>query len=126
MNGSFKSESQRRKRRTPPVAKIDRDRETWAWLSAQDCRSGTADYKVGPDQTAIETVRERIGVMRGAKRLVPHGRRYTAAVQLAEAGCSDALVQAVTGNRALAMVQKYWARADQKRQSKRAQQVRDS
>lgn len=77
-------------------------------------------------QAAVETVREEIGVMRGAQRLVPHGWRYTAAVQLAEAGCSDAQIQAVTGHRTLAMVQKYRARADQKRQSKRAQQMRDS
>ncbi|MCA0919688.1 tyrosine recombinase XerC [Pseudooceanicola nanhaiensis] len=77
-------------------------------------------------QAAVETVREKIGVMRGAQRLVPHGWRYTAAVQLAEAGCSDAQIQAVTGHRTLAMVQKYRARADQKRQSKLAQQMRDS
>lgn len=75
-------------------------------------------------QAAVEAVRDDIGVMRGAQRLVPHGWRYTAAVQLAEAGCSDAQIQAVTGHRTLAMVQKYRARADQKRQSKRAQEKR--
>lgn len=72
-------------------------------------------------QKAVETVREGIGVMRGTDRLVIHGWRYTAAVRLAEAGCSDAEIQSVTGHRTLAMVQKYRARANQKRTSKRAQ-----
>lgn len=72
-------------------------------------------------QKAIEDVREKIGVLHGAGRLVPHGWRYTAAKQLAEAGCSDAEIQAVTGHKTLAMVQKYRSQADQKRSSKRAQ-----
>ncbi|WP_138469501.1 tyrosine recombinase XerC [Poseidonocella sp. HB161398] len=76
-------------------------------------------------QEAIETVRKAIGVLDGADRLVPHGWRYTAAEQLAGAGCSDADIQAVTGHRSLEMVQKYRRRADQRRASKRAQIARE-
>ncbi|MDN5569572.1 MAG: site-specific integrase, partial [Paracoccus sp. (in: a-proteobacteria)] len=72
-------------------------------------------------QKAVETARQGIGVFSGEGRLVIHGWRYTAAVRLAEAGCSDAEIQSVTGHRTLAMVQKYRARANQKRTSKRAQ-----
>ncbi len=72
-------------------------------------------------QKAVEDVREKIGAKDGADRLVIHGWRYTAAVRLAEAGCSDAEIQSVTGHKTLAMVQKYRAAANQKRTSKRAQ-----
>lgn len=57
--------------------------------------------------------------------LVPHGWRFTAAVALAEAGCSDAEIQSVTGHRTLKMVQKYRAQANQKRLSRQAQAKRD-
>lgn len=76
-------------------------------------------------QKAVEEVRERIGALRGEDRLVIHGWRYTAARQLAEAGCSDAEIQSVTGHKTLAMVQKYRAQANQKRVSKAAQKRRD-
>jgi len=76
-------------------------------------------------QKAIESVREAIGVLTGPDRLVPHGWRYTAAAQLADAGCSDAEIQAVTGHRTLSMVQKYRAQAQQKAASKRAQTRRE-
>lgn len=66
-----------------------------------------------------------IGVMSGPGRLVPHGWRYTAARELAEAGCSDAEIQSVTGHKTLAMVQKYRSQANQKRASKRAQTMRE-
>ena len=72
-------------------------------------------------QKAIEDVREALGYLKGPNRLVPHGWRYTAAVQLAEAGGSDSEIQAVTGHRTLEMVAKYRARASQKKASKRAQ-----
>lgn len=76
-------------------------------------------------QKAVEEVREAIGIMRGENRLVPHGWRYTAARLLAEAGCTDAEIQAVTGHKTLAMVQKYRAQASQKDNSKNAQQRRE-
>ncbi len=76
-------------------------------------------------QKAVEEVREAIGIMHGETRLVPHGWRYTAARLLAEAGCSDAEIQAVTGHKTLAMVQKYRAQASQKDNSKNAQQRRE-
>ena len=56
--------------------------------------------------------------------LVMHGWRYTAALALAEAGCSDAEIQAVTGHKTLAMVQKYRRRASNKRLSRQAQERR--
>jgi len=76
-------------------------------------------------QKAIETVRHEIGVMSGNNRLVPHGWRYTAAKELAEAGCSDSEIQAVTGHKTLAMVQKYRAQANQRLASTRAQARRE-
>lgn len=72
-------------------------------------------------QKAVEDVRNGIGVLSGKGRLVIHGWRYTAAVRLAEAGCSDAEIQSVTGHRTLAMVQKYRGAANQKRTSRQAQ-----
>ncbi|WP_406736449.1 tyrosine recombinase XerC [Thioclava sp. GXIMD4215] len=76
-------------------------------------------------QKAVEEVRAGIGAMHGAGRFVPHGWRYTAAKQLAEAGCSDSEIQAVTGHKTLAMVQKYRAQANQKRASQQAQERRE-
>jgi len=76
-------------------------------------------------QTAVETVRVALGLMHGKDRLVPHGWRYTAARLLAEAGCSDTEIQAVTGHKSLEMVRKYRKQANQTAASKRAQQRRD-
>ena len=75
-------------------------------------------------QKAVEDVRRALGIMGGPDRLVPHGWRYTAAVQLADAGCSDAHIQAVTGHKTLSMVQKYRAKANQRAASKSAQEKR--
>lgn len=77
-------------------------------------------------QKAVEDVRVAIGVMHGEDRLVPHGWRYTAAKELADAGCTDTEIQSVTGHRTLAMVQKYRKQASQKAASRRAQARRDS
>lgn len=76
-------------------------------------------------QKAVEEVRAAIGVKEGEERLVPHGWRYTAARELAEAGCPDSEIQAVTGHRTLAMVQKYRVQANQKEASRRAQVQRE-
>ena len=76
-------------------------------------------------QKAVEEVRTLIGVMREPNRLVPHGWRYTAAKEMAEAGCSDSDIQSVTGHRTLEMVQKYRAQASQKQASRRAQMQRE-
>lgn len=75
-------------------------------------------------QKSVEDIRSKIGVMEGSRRLVPHGWRYTAVKQLADAGVSDADIQAVTGHKTLAMVQKYRAQADQRIRSRRAQERR--
>jgi integrase len=75
-------------------------------------------------QKAVEDVRDALGILRGEKRLVPHGWRYTAARILADAGCSDSEIQAVTGHKTLEMVVKYRAQASQRKASKRAQEGR--
>lgn len=59
-----------------------------------------------------------------ARRFTLHGLRKLAIVQLAEAGCSDAQIQAVTGQSAQ-MVAFYRAKANRKRLSKVAQTRRD-
>lgn len=72
-------------------------------------------------QGAVEAVREAIG----AKAFVPHGWRYNATQELAEAGCSDAEIQAVTGHKSLEMVKKYRQHADQRKRSRQAQARRE-
>lgn len=76
-------------------------------------------------QKAVESVREAIGVRDGDDRLVPHGWRYTAAKEMADAGVDIRDIQAVTGHKTLEMAQKYASGADQKKASKRAQQKRE-
>ncbi len=51
----------------------------------------------------------------GLDGLTYHGLRYTAAANLAEAGCDVRQIAAITGHRSLAMLQKYTRGADQKR-----------
>ncbi|MEY8117621.1 tyrosine recombinase XerC [Falsihalocynthiibacter sp. BN13B15] len=72
-------------------------------------------------QKLVLEVREAIG----AKEFVIHGWRYNAARELADAGCSDSEIQAVTGHKTLTMVQKYRAQANQKKLSKTAQERRN-
>lgn len=72
-------------------------------------------------QKLIQDVRKTVG----AKEFVIHGWRYNAAKELAEAGCSDVEIQAVTGHKTLTMVQKYRAQANQKLLSKSAQERRN-
>jgi len=76
-------------------------------------------------QKAVEDVRDAIGVKEGDDRLVPHGWRYTAAKEMADAGVDIRDIQAVTGHKTLEMAQKYASGADQKKASKRAQQKRE-
>ncbi|MVO14833.1 tyrosine-type recombinase/integrase [Parasedimentitalea huanghaiensis] len=73
---------------------------------------------------AKKTIQERVLKIRriiGAEKYVIHGWRYSAAVALAESGCSDSEIQAVTGHKTLDMVKKYRAQANQKRLSQSAQ-----
>ena len=60
----------------------------------------------------------------GAEAYDIHGLRYTTAAELAEAGCSDELIMAVTGHRTMAMVAKYAGPARQKSRAKQAQESR--
>jgi integrase len=73
-------------------------------------------------EKAFRRVRAAIGA--SAEGHVMHGWRYTAAVELAEAGCSDAQIQSVTGHKTTKMVLKYRSRANQKQLSKQAQEKR--
>jgi integrase len=54
-----------------------------------------------------------------------HGLRYSAAGELAEAGCTDQQIAAITGHKSLSMVQKYSKGARQKRLAKEAQSLRE-
>lgn len=72
-------------------------------------------------QKVVMAVRKEIG----ATDYVIHGWRYNAAKELAEAGCSDSEIAAVTGHRTLSMVQKYRRGANQRQLSKQAQEKRD-
>jgi integrase len=73
-------------------------------------------------EKAFRTVRNEIAEERPeAAQFTLHGLRYLAALELAEAGCSDAEIQAVTGHKSLEMVAKYRSAARQKTMSKTAQ-----
>lgn len=77
-------------------------------------------------EKAFRSVRDEIAKdVPEARNYTLHGLRYIAAMELAEAGCSDAEIQAVTGHRTLVMVQKYRSSARQKRLSKSAQERRE-
>jgi len=54
-----------------------------------------------------------------------HGLRYSAASELAEAGCTDQQIAAVTGHKSLSMVKKYSKGASQKRLAKQAMKLRE-
>lgn len=56
----------------------------------------------------------------GLEHLSFHGLRHTAATALADAGCSDRDIMAITGHRTSSMVQRYTQRADQRRRASAA------
>ncbi|MCJ8139600.1 tyrosine-type recombinase/integrase [Falsirhodobacter halotolerans] len=70
--------------------------------------------------TLIMEVRRAIG----AEAYDIHGLRYAAASELAEAGCSDDLIAAVTGHATSAMVRKYSRVARQRSRAIEAQSMR--
>ncbi|WP_282027091.1 tyrosine-type recombinase/integrase [Limimaricola cinnabarinus] len=77
-------------------------------------------------EKAFRAVRDAIAEdVPEAKEYSLHGLRYVAAVELAEAGCSDAEIQSVTGHRTAAMVAKYRDKASRKKLSKAAQMRRE-
>lgn len=75
------------------------------------------------DQIQKSTISERKKLGLDAYSL--HGLRYSAASELAEAGCTDHQIAAITGHKSLSMVQKYSKGASQKRLAKQAQTKRD-
>ncbi len=56
----------------------------------------------------------------GLEGLTFHGLRYTAATNLAEAGCSLKEIAAITGHKSLGMIEKYTREADQKKLARAA------
>jgi integrase len=60
----------------------------------------------------------RDGVL--SRRLTFHGLRHTAATMLAEAGCDDRDIMAVTGHKTPAMVHRYTEKADRRRRAEGA------
>ena len=68
----------------------------------------------------VLTIRRQIG----AEAYDIHSLRYTTAAELAEAGCSDELIMAVTGHKTMAMVAKYAGVSRQKSRAKEAQDRR--
>lgn len=65
-----------------------------------------------------------VRVQIGAEKYDIHGLRYSAASELAELGCSDELIAAVTGHATSAMVRKYAGAARQKTRAIEAQKLR--
>ena len=53
----------------------------------------------------------------GYKGNTPHGLRHTAAIALAEAGCSVDEIKAITGHETATMVEHYTRQANQKRRA---------
>lgn len=60
----------------------------------------------------------------GGEDYVMHGLRYTAAHELAAAGCTDAEIAAITGHKSVEMVAKYSRKAGQRGLALRAQEKR--
>lgn len=79
--------------------------------------------KLNYDQIQKTTIAER--KLLGLEAYSLHGLRYSAASELAEAGCTDQQIAAITGHKSLSMVQKYSKGASQKRLAKQAQTLRD-
>lgn len=69
----------------------------------------------------IMGIRKKIG----AETFDIHSLRYSAASELAKAGCSDELIAAVTGHTTSAMVRKYSGAARQRTRAIEAQRLRD-
>jgi integrase len=66
----------------------------------------------------------RIRKLVQAEALTIHGWRYTAAAELAAAGCTDEEIQAITGHKARAMVVKYAGATRQEQRARIAQSRR--
>lgn len=69
-------------------------------------------YSQGAFRHAWEAEMRRVGL--DGKGLVFHGLRHTAATRLAEAGCSERQIMAITGHRSSSTVSKYVKKAQQR------------
>ena len=88
------------------------------WFIVAGTNGKPVSYRAAND--AIMRVRKCIG----AEAYDIHGLRHTAASELAEAGCSDDLIKAVTGHHSTAMVRRYSDAARQRSRAKEAQDKR--
>lgn len=73
------------------------------------------------------TIDQRFRAVRkavGGEGYVIHGLRYTAAHELAAAGCTDAQIAAITGHKSVEMVAKYSRKVGQKVLARKAQEKR--
>jgi integrase len=61
----------------------------------------------------------------GLEEFTLHGLRYSAAGELAEAGCTYHQIASITGHKSLSMIQKYSRGASQKVLAKQAQALRE-
>jgi integrase len=75
-------------------------------------------YRAASD--AVMKVRKKIG----AEAYDIHALRHTAAHELAEAGCTDAEIMAITGHKSEASVRRYSAASAQRRRALEAQKKR--
>lgn len=85
-------------------------------------RSGRPYTESGFEAVWRESLR-RAGLT--GKGLTFHGLRHTAAVKLAEAGCTVHEIAAITGHQTLSLVQHYTKQAEQKRLAQAAQARRE-
>jgi integrase len=89
---------------------------------ALDTTARRSDFIVAPGYTAegLSRLIKRGLRQAGAEQYTAHGLRKSAAIALAEAGCSPHEIAAITGHRSLAMVQHYTSGAEQKKLALRA------
>jgi len=85
--------------------------------------TGESGHQLNYDQLQKQVIRVRKAA--GLMDYSLHGLRYSAAGELAEAGCTDHQIAAITGHKSLSMVQKYSKGANQKRLAKEAQNLRE-
>ncbi|WP_254658808.1 tyrosine-type recombinase/integrase [Ruegeria sp. TM1040] len=80
-------------------------------------------HQLNYDQLQKQVIRVRRAA--GLMDYSLHGLRDSAAGELAEAGCTDHQIAAITGHKSLSMVQKYSKGASQKRLAIEAQNLRE-
>ncbi len=80
--------------------------------------------KSGTSKAAADKLAKSIRRTMPSRRYTIHGLRYYAAHQLAESGCTDAQIAAITGHKSVEMVAKYSRKAAQRSLARAAQEKR--